>query len=500
MRQLSKSKLLAYRQCPKRLWLELHRPELRDDSGAEMAFAFGNDVGEIARTIYDPLSQGHLIDVGEVGWDTAFSVSSDWLREKEAPIFEAALRIPGALALADIMLPQQSQQGLEWHLIEVKASTRVKDHHHDDIAIQAFIARESGLPICKVSLAHIESSFVYHGGDHDAGLLSEVDLTTEVFARSAEVRSWIDGAQEIALLPEEPAIEPGPQCHRPFTCAFCSHCIVEKAMPDYPLTSFYRLRASGIEKLEAQGYQSVAEVPADQLNFINQRIRECSISGEAFFDQKSAAAELAKFRGAPRFLDFETISFAVPIWAESRPYQQLPFQFSLHSRDRDGAITHHEFLDISGDDPRQAMAHALVAHCGKAGPIFAYHAPFERRVVELLIAYSPEISIELRGILHRIEDLLPIARAHYYHPSQHGSWSIKAVLPALCPELSYDDLEGVQDGSLAQQAYLEAAHNKTTPERREEIRQQLLAYCQLDTLALVKIWEIFSRKSRQTLV
>lgn len=305
-------------------------------------------------------------------------------------------------------------------------------------------------------------------------------------------------AQAIAVLPEALAIEPGPQCHHPFRSLFYSHCIVEEAMPDYPLTSFYRLGAAGIEKLEAQGYQSVSDVPAEQLGFLNQRIRECTLSGEAFFDQKGAAADLGKFRGAPRFLDFETIAFAVPIWAESRPHQQLPFQFSLHARARSGAVTHHQFLDTSGNDPRETMVRALVETCGKSGPIFAYNAPFERRVIELLIAFSPEYEEELRGILHRIEDLLPVARANYYHPSQHGSWSLKCVLPALCPDLNYGNLAEVQDGGLAQQAYLEAAHHETTPDRKAEIRKQLLAYCQLDTLALVRIWEIFTGNANYT--
>lgn len=497
MRQLSKSKIIAYRQCPKRLWLELHRPELRDDSGSEFAFAVGHQVGDIAHAIYDPEKKGQLIDINEMGWDTAFSATTDWLAKKEAPLFEAALRIPGGLALADVMLPQRDQNGLQWHMIEVKASTDPKDYHHDDIAVQAYVAHESGIPISKVSLAHVSNTFVYPGGGDYRGLLTEVDLTEEAQSRSLEVAGWFKEAQAIAAQTEEPNIEPGPQCSHPFTCSFCHYCIPEKPLPDYPLTSFYKLRTAGIERLENAGYQDVREVPAEQLSFINQRIRECTISEEPYFDQKGAARELARHRGEPRFLDFETIAFAVPIWAGTRPYQQIPFQFSLHHLDSSGQVHHHECLDTTGADPRPALIKALLEHCGPSnnaedtGPIFAYNAPFEKRVLKDLIAAFPVEAIGLTNILNRIEDLLPIARKHYYHPSQHGSWSIKAVLPAICPELSYTDLDGVQDGLAAQQSYLEAITPTTTPERHQEIRHQLLAYCLLDTLGLVRMWQFF---------
>ncbi|MGJ8726551.1 MAG: DUF2779 domain-containing protein [Roseibacillus sp.] len=494
MRQLSKSKIIAFRQCPKRLWLELHRPELRDDSGSEFAFAVGNQVGDIAHLIYDPEQKGQLIDIQEMGWDTAYSVTADWLADQEAPLFEAALRMRGGIALADVMLPQRDQNGLQWNMIEVKASTGPKDYHHDDIAVQAYVARESGIPLSKVSLAHVDITFVYPGSGDYQGLLKEVDMTEEASSRTAEVAGWFDEAQAIAAQTEEPRIEPGPQCHSPFTCGFCKHCIPEKPLMDYPLTSFYRLGAAGIETLEAAGYNDVRDVPADQLSFINQRIREHTISGEAYFDQKGAAGDLAKHRGEPRFLDFETIAFPVPIWAGTRPYQQLPFQFSLHHLERSGEVHHRECLDTSGDDPRPAIIKALLDHCGDSGdsgPIFAYNAPFEKKVIKDLITAFPVEAIGLTNILSRIEDLLPIARKRYYHPSQHGSWSIKAVLPAICPDLSYNDLEGVQDGMMAQQSYLEAIAPTTNPERREEIHKQLLAYCLLDTLGLVRMWQFF---------
>lgn len=493
MRQLSKSKIIAFRQCPKRLWLELHRPELRDDSGSEVAFSIGNQVGDIARSIYDPEGRGLLIDVDQMGWEASYATTAEWLEKDHHPIFEAALRIPGALALADVMLPEQEDGTLRWHMIEVKSSTSVKDYHRDDLALQAYIAKESGVSLSRVSLGHIDNTFVYPGGGNYRGLLHEADLTEEVSSRSDEVVAWLEEAHEIAEKATEPEIEPGPQCYAPFTCGFCSYCIPEEEHPpEYPLTSFHRLGAIKREALEAKGYRDVRDVPDDQLSGVNLRIKEQTTKQEAYFDAEGAAADLAQHPGEARFLDFETIAFAVPIWVGTRPYQQIPFQFSLHHRDAGGALHHHDFLDLSGDDPRRSMAVALIAYCGSEGPIFAYNAGFERRVIREVARDFPEHAAALETINRRIVDLLPIARNRYYHPSQHGSWSLKAVLPAICPDLSYGDLGEVQDGNLAQQAYQEAIHPETAQCRRDEIRKHLLDYCELDTLALVRIWQFFS--------
>lgn len=492
MRQLSKSKIIAFRQCPKRLWLEIHRPELRDDSGNQVAFSIGNQVGDIAHSIYDPDGAGLLIEIEKMGWDTAFTTSAEWLDKNDAPLFEAALRIPGGLALADVMIPRKDDDGVHWHMIEVKSATSVKDYYHDDIAVQAYIAYESGVAIEKVSLAHIDNTFVYPGEGNYQGLLKEVDMTEEIQERQEEVSEWFREAQEVATNPNEPQIEPGPQCHAPFTCGFCTHCIPRAESSEYPLTSFSHLRTVKRESFETAGYRDVRDVPSDQLSAINTRIQEQTIKGEAYFDQEGAAADLAQYPGEPRFLDFETIAFAVPIWKGSRPYRQLPFQFSLHHWVTTGKVHHHEFLDTSGNDPRLPMAEALIKACGTDGPIFAYNASFERRIIRDLATQFPEHDEQLTAIVDRIADLLPIARNRYYHPSQHGSWSLKAVLPAICPDLSYGDLDEVQDGGLAQQAYLESIDPETSPDRQKEIRKKLLDYCELDTLALVKIWEIFS--------
>ena len=185
------------------------------------------------------------------------------------------------------------------------------------------------------------------------------------------------------------------------------------------------------------------------------------------------------------------MSLAVPIWRGTRPYQQIPFQFSLHHLEKDGSLGHEAFLDLSGEDPSEALARELATHCGTEGPVYVYNAGFERRVIRELGDRFPALAGPLQAINDRLVDLLPIAKAHFYHPSQHGSWSLKAVLPAACPDLSYDSLDGVADGGMAVEAFREAIAPETTEEQRAELERELLAYCHLDTLAMVRLWELF---------
>ena len=497
MHNLSKSKIIAYRQCPKRLWLEIHQPELRDDSASEMVFQIGHQVGEIAQRIYDPENTGIVIDIQALGHKEALAQSAVLLAEGKIKVFEAGITIQGALAYADVMLPDHSNGTLRWKMIEVKSSTSVKDYHRDDIAVQAYIASAAGVSLSSISLAHIDNSFVYPGDGDYQGLLTENDLTAETLSRTEEVKEWIAGAQAVAALAEEPDVATGPHCNTPFACGFCDYCNRDKVWPEYPLSSLPNLHYRRREQIEAAGHEDLRDVPDEFLGAIQNRVKQCSITGETYFDAEGAAADLAPHGFPAYFLDFETAMFAVPIWKGTRPYQQLPFQFSLHVLDETGSLRHHGFLDLSRDDPSRVCAQALVKLCGEQGPVFAYNAAFECRVMRELAGRFPEFTTELEGIIGRMVDLLPIARNRYYHPSQHGSWSIKAVLPAICPDLAYDLLDGVQDGTMAVSAFMEAIDPATSSERKVEIENQLFSYCQLDTFAMVRLWQLFSGRNER---
>ena len=488
MRTLSKSKLLAFRQCPKRLWLEIHSPQLREDSGATLAnYATGHQVGDVAQQIYDPQLRGQLINPQVEGFDEAFARTQALLRSRQ-PIFEAGFRAEGALAFADVLLPA----GKGWRMVEVKSSTSMKDYHRDDAAVQAFVARACSVPLYSIALAHIDNQWIYPGGGDYQGLLVEVDLTDEAFALTDEVRGWIADAQAVVARKKAPRTATGAQCSDPYECGFLAHCQSQEPQAEHPVHWLPRRGSALKAHIETRGTRELRDLPDDLLNPTQQRVKAATLSGQAFFDQNAAAQALAGHKLPGFFLDFETIQFGVPIWQGTRPYQQMPFQFSVHRLGRTGRVAHQAFLDLTGGNPSLPFAQALLAACGERGPVFVYNAAFEQTRIRELAERHPRLAPALHAINDRIVDLLPVARQHYYHPSQQGSWSIKAVLPALCPDLRYDNLDGVQDGGAAQQAYLEAIAPATSAARKAELERQLLAYCRLDTWAMVRLWAAFT--------
>ena len=492
-RDLSKSKLIAFRQCPKRLWLEVHRPQLREDSKATQAiFKTGHQVGAIAQHLYDPQNLGALIDLHAEGVGPAIERTKSLLCGV-VPIFEAGFAASGGMAFADVLLPVDVDGQPAWRMVEVKSSTSVKAYHQDDIAIQAYVARASGVALSGVALAHIDTSWHY-GGDGDyRGLLVEKDLTESAFARADEVRAWIAAAHAVVVLDAAPDLAPGLHCTNPFPCSFSAHCHQGGARPEYPVAWLPRIQSKLLKTyISEHAVVDMRDVPSHLLNARQLLVLDCTVRDECFFDAAGAKRDLARYPLPAYFLDFETIQFGVPKWTGTRPFQMLPYQFSLHYLDAQGVLSHQEFLDLSGRDPSLAFASSLVALCAEQGPIFVYNSGFEgHRIFELAQRFS-ELRDPLLAIKQRLVDLLPIVQSRFYHPSQQGSWSIKKVLPAIAPALRYDQLAGVQDGDMAMQAYLEAIDPATTRERKEEIRAQLVSYCALDTLAMVRIWGTFS--------
>lgn len=496
MRDLSKSKLMAYRQCPRRLWLEVFRPELREDSAAaETSFAIGHEVGEIARQLHDPKGLGTLVDRDALGFPGVYTETERLLTLRK-PIFEASFRIPGALAMADVLLPVGRGASRKWRMVEVKSSTSVKDHYRDDAAIQAYVAREAGLALDCIAVAHIDSNWVYPGSGAYEGLLAEEDLTAETKKREPEVAEWIAGAQLVVAKKKEPDIATGKHCTTPHECGFFAHCSARNPVAQFPVEWLPRRQKRAlVDHIETKGIIDMRDVPDDLLNDNQLRVKAHTLNGKTFFDKKSAAAMLAAYKLPAIFLDFETASFAVPIWKGTRPYQQIPFQFSAHRLSRNGSLHHTDFLDLTGKDPSRAFAKALLNACGERGPVFVYNQTFEKSVILGLAARIKPLASALEALTNRLVDLLPVAQQHYYHPAQEGSWSIKAVLPTIAPELDYTALDGVKDGGMAQAAFAEAVHPATTSDRRTQIQAELSRYCELDTFAMVRLWQEMSGTS-----
>lgn len=482
MTSLSKSKIITHRQCPKRLWLQVNRPELIEISAAtQVRFDEGNKVGDIARQNYPGGVFIETINRVEAIAQTKEAVS------KHQTIFEGAFFEEDVMIRADLLFPENDG----YRLVEVKSSTGVKSYHVDDVTVQSWVMEKAGCSPTSMALAYINNKFIYQGDGNYEGLFAEADLSSQVKPNMSQVQSWVDAAKKTLALTVEPSIQPGEQCTDPFTCDFISYCSPPEEGVEYPVEILPYGKAIASE-LRNDGYKDLRDVPAERLsNPKHLKVHAATLSGQAILEPE-AIKQIQALPYPRYYLDFETIGFAVPIWAGTRPYMQLPFQWSCHIEQSDGSMAHKEFLDLSGNDPREMFAKTLIEAVSKYGPVIVYNAGFEGARIKELAAAFPNLVSELLAIPERFFDLLPLARNHYYHPDMKGSWSIKDVLPTIAPELDYANLE-VGDGAMAQEAYKEAIHSGTTSERKEEMRHAMLKYCEQDTIAMVRIVRAWSK-------
>lgn len=477
MRQhgLSKSRITAFEQCEKRLWLSVHKPELAEqDDDAQTRFSIGHEVGDAACAMYP---HGVMVEA-EPDLASALATTRQLLADGvTGPIFEATLEHDGVLVRFDLLWAD-GQGG--WCAAEVKSSGGRKDYHLGDLATQIWVAQQNGLAISSAAIRHINTAFVLEREGDLNGLFADVQSLDDV-ADLIGTRAAVVAAARQTLAGPEPDRAASAHCQTPFPCEFEAYCRRnEPPGPEWPVTV---LPQGGGKKWLEQGVTDLMDVDASALNATARKVYDATRSGELFHDLAGAKATIDSW-GWPRiYLDFETISFAIPRWVGTRPFMQVPFQFSVDVEQADGRIEHGEFLSLDGSDPRRACAEALVAQIPDVGPVIAYSASFERsRIVELAAAF-PDLAPALTAIADRIVDLLPVTRKHWYHRDQRGSWSIKKVLPTLGAELGYDGLD-VADGGQAQEAYLEAV-SSVDEGRRAALRDGLLAYCKLDTEAMI---------------
>ena len=478
---LSKSRILLHQQCPKRLWLKVHRPELEEiDDSNQARFATGTYIGELAQQLYPEGTMINGADLAQALIDTQKALAGEKL-----PIFEATFQADGLLIRADLLLPDKDR----YCMVEVKSSTSVKDYYLADAAIQSWVAQQANLPLKSIEIAHIDNSFIYAGDNNYQSLFKHVDISEQVAGMKSEVPQWMNAAQE-TLSGDEPNISVGNQCNSPFNCTFIAYCSPQfENQIAYP-PEILPYSGAFAQTLRNEGYADLRDVPEARLTNPNyQRIWRATKYGLA--ELNPAAGKLIAALPYPRYyIDFETINPAVPLWANTRPYMQVPFQWSCHIETAKDEITHCAFLADGQSDPRRPFAESLITAIGASGPIFVYNAPFERSRMQELAAIYADLAPALIAATQRIVDLLPIAREHYYHPDMRGSWSIKAVLPTIAPDLAYDNLE-VANGGMAQEAFSELMHPTTSPERFTQLRDALLSYCERDTLAMVRIVHFF---------
>ena len=465
---LSKSKIIHGIQCPKRLWLEIHRPELAKYSEKAAQFLqAGNDAHRAYRELVpDGILVGHVDNLKSALEQTRIILNA----ASGTPILEGAFQHKGVLVRADLIVPDSK----DFRLVEVKAAGSVKNYHFQDCAIQTWVIERAGISIRRVELAFINTSFVYPGKGDYGELFKHKDMTKAVRTLMKEVPSWIKECQTI-LAAAMPVTGIGDQCQTPYDCPFNEYC--SEYEPTYPVRCLPN-RGKIVKELIAEGIPDIRDIPEGRLTKpLQERVRRVTKSGKAEINSP-AATVLKKFPYPGYYLDFETVAFAVPRWPGTRPYQPLPFQWSCHIEHANGKIEHKWFLDTSGEAPMKAAAYSLVGNLVDSGPIFMY-TPYEKRIINDLMAFVPDLASKLKAIMDRLVDLKPIVKDHYYHPDMKGSWSLKDVMACIAPEMSHARLDEVTDGMAAQRAYQEIIAPETDHVRRENLEKKLLDYCEL---------------------
>lgn len=478
---LSKSRIAAFEQCPKRLWLQVHRPELAEiDPNKALRFAAGHEVGEIACSLHP---QGIMIDA-EPNLAAAAARTAELLEAGcRVSLFEATFVHNGVLVRLDVMEPYEDGS---WHVAEVKSATSRKDCYVPDLATQLWVLRANNVRVRSAAIRHVNNQFVLEEEGSYHGLLVDVDSLDEASALLDARGDCVAGARAV-LSGNEPEIATGDHCNEPYSCEFSAYCAGLVDQPEWPISQLPGTGRRLAQKWLNEGITELTDVPPTSIsNVTHKRIHEATCTGLAYHDVIGAQRAVADWAWPRSYIDFETIAYAVPRWLGTRPWQQVPFQFSLHIEHEDGSLEHREFLRLGPQDPRRACAEALLEEIPAEGTIIAYNASFERNCIKQLASLFPDLADELEAVAGRIVDLLPVTRNHWYHRDQRGSWSIKAVLPTIGSGSGYADLN-VADGSAAQAAYLEASSGQCDPARRDAIERELRAYCALDTEAMVRL-------------
>ena len=467
-------------QCHKLLWHAYNAKDLipEPDAATQAIFDQGHKVGELAKQLFPG---GVEIGPGIVDLDETARLTREALKLRK-PLFEAAFSAEGGYCRVDVLRPAPKNS---WDLIEVKSNTNLKDVHLNDLAFQMWILLTAGLRIRACCVMHIKPDFVRRG-DIDAKKFFVLKDVTDQAANLAQVvPDKLDEIFQMIRQRQPPDISIGPHCEDPYRCALHDQCW--NFLPPHNVLDLYRGAKKGFALLD-QGVQLLNEIPNDAMLTASQAIqRATAVSSKPHVDKQAISEFLRRLEYPLHYLDFETFGTAIPLFDGMRPYQQVPFQFSLHVVRMPGAKPEHVMYLAEGrHDPRPAFMLKLRNALGCTGSIVAFNAPFELGRLKECCEVMPHFSAWLKGIEGRVVDLLaPFKGFAYYHPEQQGSASMKAVLPALTGR-GYEELE-IQEGGTASLEFLRVTFGEVTETERQRVRQALEQYCGRDTEGMIWI-------------
>ena len=481
---ISKSQYIRGLQCHKSLWLYKNNPELRDSTNQaqESLFNTGYDVGELSKQLFP---NGVEIEFDSNNFDEMIRKTKELIQNGCEVIYEATFKENGIFTMADILV----KNGDSWDIYEVKASTGVKEYHLNDTSIQWY-SLSNTINLNKAYIVHINNEYVRMGELNVHKLFSIVDITEEVQNRQYQIPFNLE-QMDLMLQNDMPNIDIGTHCSDPYSCDFESHCW--KHIPSPSIFNLYWMNQAKKFEMYYKGMITYADIPLDFALNATQKLQvETYKSNEPHIDKSIIRDFIETVKFPINFFDFETFQNAIPRFDKQRAYMQIPFQYSLHILQEDGTLEHKEFLGDENSDPRNNLINQMLEDITPTGSIMAYNQSFEISRIKELAIFNESKKDKLLPLVDRFVDLIvPFRQRGYYHPNFNGSFSIKSVLPAMFPnndELDYKKLGSIQNGGDAMDTFANLYLLKDKS-KIDEIRKDLLAYCHLDTLAMLRIYE-----------
>ena len=485
MKTLSKSRFVSGIQCDKKLWFDFYRKDLKlpTDDQTQAIFDLGHRIGILAQEMFPNGKDATPEDYSDL--KPSIENTKKWMSEKVETIYEATFSANNAFCMLDILYRKADEV---W-AIEVKNSTTVKGYHYTDASLQYFVMKNAGFAPDRFFMMYINNQYVKQG-ELTTEIFTLTDITEQVLANQDWVVENLDRLLKMLEMEQEPVVEIGGHCSSPFGCDYAHHCW--KHVPEYSVFNLYRGGKKGWN-LYDQNILQIDEIPDDfTLTHFQNLQRNGLKKDESYMDQLAIKNIISRWEFPLYFFDFETIFPAIPVLDVTRPYQQVPFQYSLHILEEDGKLTHKEFLanpeDFSnGENPLKQMVEKFKKDFGDKGNIVTYNQSFEILRLKELAQRFPEDAHFLYSLVERVVDLLPVFQGGYcYFPAMKNSASIKSVLPAIAPDFTYENLE-IQDGGSASSLFHQSIENGNFTE--ENLRENLLKYCERDTLAMVIIYQ-----------
>jgi len=489
MNHLTKSNFLIGMECPMKLWYSVNPPDKPVPSYPEDEYRMltGREVGRMAWGLFP---EGKCPEYCGQNIENQLKATAELTSNEDIPaIYEGTFFFDGILIRADILARDINGR---WSLFEVKSSTVIsRERHLWDVWIQYYVLSRLGFELNKAGILHLNKDYIYYGNSHDFNkLFVFYDFKPQIDPLNVLLGPAIDWFKDIMQGPQPELPELDRQCKE---CPFRQIC--RNDIPEDWIAYLPNLHQSKWDSLSSLGIKRIYDIPEKiDLSQSQKIVKECTVSGNDYVNPE-LTGDLREIDYPLFFIDFESASTAIPWLDGTKPYQQIPFQWSCHIMDSEGKVEHRQFISDTAEDPRAQFTRTLIDCLGSKGTIIHY-TPFEKTILKDMASVYPDYSEKVGALFPRMIDLCKLLKGNYYHPDFRGSYSIKRVLPVLFPnpDAGWKNLE-IQDGISAMLNYFKMIDPDMPGDDKRKIREDLLSYCCQDTHAMVQIYEFLIDKS-----